>query len=360
MIVEDLIRRSIKEFITYTPSKTIGEISQEVRIPVGKILKIDSGENLYVEIMQNKELLQMINLYLYPDPTCVILRKKLSSYTGYDPEWILCGNGSDELIDLLIRTFVSPGEEIIILPPTFSMYAFYGQLSGAKIKSILRERNLNINAKKIARKITAKTKIIFIDSPGNPSSVVVSSSDIERLLIKSVIVVVDEAYFEYCNQTILLMVRKYPNLVVLRSFSKWAGLAGLRIGYMIANPKIIQIIQSIKPPYNVNSVSQIMASEVLDNKEKFLKTIEQIIEIRKEFIAQLANFPQLKVYPSEGAYIIFKPKTKTARIYDYLKQNGILIKIINQPMLENYIRINLVNRENMDKFIFLLRRFYAN
>lgn len=354
MIVEDLIRKNIKRFITYTPSKTIDQISQEVEIPVGKIVKIDSGENPYVEILQNKNILQMINLYLYPDPTCAILRKKLSSYTGYKEEWILCGNGSDELIDLLIKTFVSPGEEIIISPPTFSMYAFYGQLAGARIKSVLRNKNLSINKKKITKSISSKTKIVFIDSPGNPASVITSISDVEEILKREVIVVVDEAYFEYCNQTVLPMVRKYSNLVVLRSFSKWAGLAGLRIGYMIANPKIINIIRSIKPPYNVNSIGQIMAVEVLENKDKFLKTIEKIIEIREEFIIQLANFPQLKVYPSEGAYIIFRPKTKTVRIYDYLKQNGILVKIINQPMLKNCIRINLVNREDMDKFISIL------
>lgn len=351
MIIRDLVRKELKKIKTYTPSKTIEEISQEVGIPVEKILKLDSGENLYTG---------KVGFYLYPDPACQELRQKLSSYTGYDPQWIVCGNGSDELIDLLIKVFVSPGEEIIISPPTFSMYEFYGQLYGAKIKSVLRDKNLYINTKKIVEEITAKTKIIFIDSPGNPSSVVISPSDVEKLLKEKVIVVLDEAYFEYCGQTVLPLLRKYSNLVVLRTFSKWAGLAGLRVGYMLADPEIINLIFSVKPPYNVNSVAQNTAVSILDNKEKYLKVMKKLVGTRDKFITRLSKFSGLEVYPSQGAYIILKPEKETEKMSNFLRLNGILVKIINQPLLESCIRINLVDKNNMDRFIKALGGFYEN
>lgn len=360
MIFKDLIRNNIRKFKTYTPSKTMDQISQEVGIPVGKILKIDSGENPYVEIMQNKKLLEIINLYLYPDPRCTVLRQKLSSYTGYGKEWILCGNGSDELIDLLIRTFVSPKDEIIISPPTFSMYAFYGKLSDAKIITVLRDKNFCIKTQYIIRKISDKTKIIFIDSPGNPTSVVTSIYEVEKLLKTKINVVVDEAYFEYCKCTVLPLVKQYPNLIVLRTLSKWAGLAGLRIGYMVANPTIIDFVSSIKAPYSVNSFAQEAGSWILDNKDKYLKVIDEIVSFRNEFINRLSGFPDLKVYPSQGAYIIFRSKTDAAKIYEFLKQNGILIKIIIQPGLQNCLRINLLQKKDMERFVFQLRRFYEN
>ncbi len=360
MIVEDLIRKNIKKFTTYTASKTMDQISQEMGIPVGKILKIDSGENPYVEVMHSKKLLMNTNLYLYPDPSCTTLRKKLMSYTGYDSEWILCGNGSDELIDLLMRTFVTPKDEIIITPPTFPMYAFYGQLSGAKIISVLRDKNFYIKTQDIIRKITGKTKIIFIDSPGNPTSVVTDKYDVEKLLKRKIIVVVDEAYFEYCKCTVLPLIKQYPNLIVLRTLSKWAGLAGLRVGYMVANPRVIDFVSSIKAPYGVNSFAQVAGSWILDNKDKYLKVIDEIISFRNEFIDQLSDFPDLKVYPSQGAYIIFRSKTDFVRIYDFLKQNGILIKIINQPGLENCLRINLLQKKDIERFICQLRMFYEN
>lgn len=359
-MITKYIRPELLSFKSYNPSQTLNDISEEIGVPMEKIIKIDSGENIYAEKLLDKKLLSRINFSLYPDPACTILREKLADYTGYGSDFILCGNGSDELIDLLIRTFVSAGEEIIISPPTFPMYEFYGQLSGAKVKSVLRNKKLNIDTKKIIKKITAKTKIIFLDSPGNPTSVITSRMDIELLLKKKIIVVVDEAYFEYCNQTVLQLVKKYQNLVVLRTLSKWAGLAGLRVGYAIANPEIINIMLAIKPPYNVNSVAQETAIIVLNSKDKYLNGIQQLVNLRNEFIENLSKFPYIKVFPSQGAYIIFKPKSKTALIQEFLKKNGILVKVINQQRLENCIRINLMERNDMNKFIFQLRRFYEN
>ncbi len=357
-MITKLIRPELLTFKSYKTSSTTDDVSKKTGIPVDKILKLDAGENPYVEYLQARHFFLQQKLYSYPDSTCKKLREKLTGYTGFPSDWILCGNGSDELIDLLIRTFICVKDEIIISPPTFSMYQFYGQLAGAKINPVLRNEKMNINLKNLQKAVNSKTKIIFIDSPGNPGGRVESEVTIRKLLIQNVLVVVDEAYFEYSGQSVLPLVKEYSNLAVLRSFSKWAGLAGLRIGYLIANPRIIEIISSIKSPYSVNSVAQLMACAVLDKRVEFLQEIKKIILYRDKFIKKLSKIKSLKVYPSDGAYVVFQPSSKSMQLVQFLKGKGILVKEINQPLMENCIRVNLGKKEELDKLIFQLGRFY--
>lgn len=356
-MISKLLRTEVQTIKTYIPSPTLEQISQEIGIPMEKIAKLDSGENPYGERLLDKGMLKNINFFTYPDPTCSKLRKKLSNYTGYDPEWITCGNGSDELIDLLIRIFASPGNDIIVSPPTFPMYTFYGQLNGAKVKNVLRKKDLTIDGEKIRETISSKTKLIFIDSPGNPSGTIIKRNTLEKLLTRKTIIVVDEAYYEYCGETVLPLVEKYENLIVLRTFSKWAGLAGLRVGYCVANPKIIQILSTVKSPYNVNTVAQEMACFVLDRKEKVLEEVNAMVKYRKKAIKDLQTITQLTVYPSDGAYIIFQPKD-LAKLQTYLKQKGIFVKLISQPLLTNCIRVNIAKEKEMKLFTSFVRRFY--
>ncbi|MBI2617481.1 histidinol-phosphate transaminase [Candidatus Gottesmanbacteria bacterium] len=360
MDITKLIRKNVQTFQTYKPSLTLEQISKEINIERENILKLDSGENPYVETLQDKALASGVNFYTYPDPLCIQLREELSDYVRIDKEWILCGNGSDELINLLTCAFVSKGEEIIICPPTFPMYEFYGKLSEAKIIPILRRSNFSLDIEKIQNSISIKTKIVFIDSPGNPSSVVVPQRDIEVLLEEDAIIVSDEAYFEYCGKSALPLLKKYSNLVILRTFSKWAGLAGLRIGYLIARPEVTDILLSIKSPYNVNSVAQKAAEYVLGNRKEFLQIVDRLVAVRKALIEKLQKFPQLSVFPSEGAYILFKPKKSAQHLQSFLKKNGILVKVVNQPLLENCIRINIMMDDDAQKLTMLLRRYYEN
>lgn len=359
MDIKKLVRSSLQTFQPYKPSPTLRQISEEIGVEEGEIRKLDSGENPYVERLQDKTLFKDVSFYTYPDPVCTELRKKIGRYVGISPDWIMCGNGSDELIDLLIRTFLSKNEEIVICPPTFPMYEFYGKLSEAKIISVVRKADFSLDVEKLKKYISAKTKIVFIDSPGNPTSVVVPKKDVEVLLQENVIVVSDEAYFEYCGKSALPLLKKYPNLVILRTFSKWAGLAGLRVGYLIANPEIVNILLSIKAPYNVNSIAQKAAEYVLDNRQKFLKEVEEIIKSRKEFIRELSRLQDLNVYQSQGAYILIQPKkARAVNIQKYLKTNGILVKVMSQSLLTNCLRINVAKQPDIKKFISFLRKYY--
>lgn len=360
MDITKLTRRSVQTLEPYKPSATLAQICEETGMEEKEIIKLDSGENSYVEFLQNKDRVKSMNFYIYPDPLCIKLREKLSEYTKVDKEWIMCGNGSDELIDLLIRIFVSRGEEIIINPPTFPMYEFYGKLSDGKVIQIFRKKDFSLDIAKIQKSISVKTKIVFIDSPGNPTSVVTSNKDFEKVLQKNIIVVADEAYFEYCGKSVITLLKKYPNLVILRTFSKWAGLAGLRVGYCIASPKIIQILSAVKSPYNVNTVAQEMACFALDDRTKMLEEVKEMVKYRKIAIKKLQTLSQLTVYPSDGAYIIFQTQGSAIKLQAYLKKMGMLVKIIDQPLLKNCIRLNIGKEKEIKKVIQLIKRFYIN
>lgn len=356
--ITQLFRKDLKDFKPYATAARMADISQEIKLPINRIIKLDAGENPYVENLQYKGLLKNVPLYKYPDPLAYDLRETLANYTKMKPNMIACFNGSDEAIDLIIRLFVSPLDEVIINSPTFPMYEFYTKLAGGKIKMVLRNSDLTLNIPNILNSITPKTKIICIDTPGNPTGTITSTSDIEKLLKKDVIVVCDEAYFEYCGQTSQILLSKYSNLIIVRTLSKWAGLAGLRMGYILASQQIVEKLLSIKSPYNVNSLSQIMAITVLKNSKKFLKELNEMTSLRNTFVSKLEEFSQLKVFPSMGAYVVIQPKTNVSALQLFLKSKGILVRPVNQPLIENSLRINICRQKEMEIVLKSFSEFY--
>lgn len=353
------VKPELKDFKPYSPSPTLEEISKEENIPIESIIKLDTGENPYMENLLDKNILSNVNFFTYPDPSCKQLKQELSKYLRVPPSWIVCGNGSDELIDIIIKTFISLQDEVIINPPTFPMYEFYTKLAGGKIKPVLRNNNFIINTKEILKSITLKVKLVFIDTPGNPTGALTDFKDIEKILKKNCIAIVDEAYFEYYGKTAIPFLQKYQNLIVLRTFSKWSGLAGLRIGYAVANPQIITLLESVKSPYNVNSLAQGMGIFVLKNKEKILKKLNSLTKKRNYFTEELSKIPSIKAYPSSGAYIIFQPSDSALELQKFLRKNGILVKYVNQPLLQNSIRINICGEKEIKHVICAIKKYYG-
>ena len=356
--ITKLLRKDLGNFSPYEANPTLEQISQEIGIAGKDIIKLDTGENPYLEKLQSKKVLRYTSLYMYPDPLSLELRKAISDYTNISPTMIACGNGSDEIIDLVVRLFISPGDEMIILPPTFPMYSFYGSLTRATIKPVLRNSDLSISVPKIIKSITPKTKIIFIDTPGNPTGTITSSQEIETILKQNVIVVSDEAYFEYCGITAQPLLQKYPNLIIIRTLSKWAGLAGIRVGYLLADPKVIEKLLAIKAPYNVTALSQIVATAALKNSGRLLKELKKMTDLRNKFVTKLQKFSDLKVYPSQGAYIIIKPRNSAKKLQKFLKSKGILVKLINQPVIEQSPRINICREKEIKRVLESLSDFY--
>ena len=191
-------------------------------------------------------------LHIYPDPLQRRLRSALSDYTGFGTENIIAGAGSDELIDLLFRLFIEPGDAILDCDPTFAMYAFCARVAGGEVKLVQRDELFEIDMQAVRESIDERTKIIFISSPNNPTGNLATEEQTRALLDTGLIVVIDEAYYEFSGETVAGLISEYDNLVVLRTMSKWAGLAGLRIGYGIMDEGLVNHIVDIKSPYNVN------------------------------------------------------------------------------------------------------------
>jgi len=323
---------------------------------MGTKIKGNQGENPTHDAFFPKDQVSNLNFFLYPEISAGNLKEKLAKYTGFAPDNIFCTNGSDEALFLLIRLFTKPGDEIIVCPPTFFKYDFYAKFSHASAISIVRNSDFSLNLDKISSSISPKTKMIIVDSPGNPCGETINRTQLEILLKKGITVVIDECYFEYCQETVIDLIQKYPNLVVVRSFSKWAGMAGLRVGYIIANEAVISGLIEIRFPLYVNTVGQYFASFVLDNKDSFLKRVADLVKIRDMAIKRLKKYLDLTVYSSKTPFVVFKLNKlgSALDLQKFLEQKNILVYVMNQPLneplLENSIRVNLSTEEEVEYF----------
>ncbi len=355
----NFVRPNLLPLKAYGAAQTLEEIATETGLPKDQIVKLDTGYNPSLPDFYPPDFYPTVDKLAYPDPLCLKLRQELQNYTGYALDWLACGSGSDELIELVIKAFVDPQESVLVCPPTFPMYEVCAQIQGAQTQKVNRDDNFEISVDKILKEVKPTTKIIFIDSPANPTGTLLSQENLQRLLSLNLIVVVDEAYYEYCGQTMAGLVKDYPNLIILRTFSKWAGLAGLRVGYMLANPEIIEVILKIKQPYNVNTMAQELATWALRHKEQFLENLKTLTRSRDYFSQQLSQFPQFKIIAGYGAYITIQLQEGRANeLLEFLKLRGILLRQVSQPEIPNALRANLTTPEVVDRLTELLHVFY--
>ena len=234
--VNELMVPHIRRLKTYQGVDPMEVMAEQAGIPPEKVIRLNGNENPYGPSPTVAVALgEFQNYNHYPDPGQRRLREALSDYVDAPAEQIVAGNGSDELIDLLLRMFLGPGENIIIPTPTFGMYAFSAEVCGGEAIAVPRDKNFEIDIEATKLAMTPATKGIFLPSPNNPTGNIATEVQIRALLETGLLVVVDEAYFEFCGETVLPLVQEYSNLVVLRTFSKWAGLAGLRIGLGVMN-----------------------------------------------------------------------------------------------------------------------------
>jgi histidinol-phosphate aminotransferase len=282
----------------------------------------------------------------YPDPEQLALKEKLSKVKGLPVENIFLGNGSDEAIDILFRAFCESGvDNVIICPPIYERYETYAHLHEINvIKVPLTPGEFQLNTEHIIQTIDKNTKLIFLCCPNNPTGNGVKWDSIKAILKDfSGIVVIDEAYIDFASyRSLIPELMDYPNIVILQTLSEAWGMAGLRIGMVFASELIINVFKKIKPPYNISSVSQQLALEVLDDIEKINDQIKTIVEEREKLSLEISALPfVLKVYPSETNFIVVKVADPNA-IYNYLISKKILIRDISQMELcEGCLRITV-------------------
>ena len=281
----------------------------------------------------------------------------MAAYTGQPIERILCGNGSDEIIDLLMRLFIEPGDAVVECPPTFGMYSFNTGVVAGRSVAVPRDTDFGIDVEEIAEAVTAhRAKLVFLPSPNNPDGSVLSRHDLERLLELRTVVVIDEAYAEFSGESALDLVGKAPNLVVLRTFSKWAGLAGLRLGYGIIPEPIIAHLWKIKPAYNINMAAQAAAIASLEDLDALMVNVRKIIDERERVMQALQQIEGLHPYPSQANFILIRVASGNAReIKQALERRGILIRYFDKPGLRDCIRISIGRPEQNDQLLAALR-----
>jgi len=288
----------------------------------------------------------------YPDPLAGDLRAALAGYTGAPKECILAGNGSDEVILNLALTFATGGK-VLIASPTFSMYEVHSLVAGAEPVLIPRKPDFSIDVDEIVKQANAAgTRLIFICSPNNPTANETTWEELEDLLQNCcALVVVDEAYVEFGGKSCLPLMKKYPNLAIMRSFSKSFGLAGLRVGYLIAHPGVIREIRRVKQPFNLNSFSQRAALAVLEHLPLFKSLIDKIIQKRDYLFDQMSQMKRFHILPTATNFITFKTRRPAEEVHRELLKKGILIRNVSGPGLENYLRVSVGTDEENKAFL---------
>ena len=341
--VKDLMVSHIRDLKPYQGVDPMEVVAARAGIPPEKGIRLNGNENPYGPSPKVMEALGNFQDYNhYPDPEQRRLREVLSNYLHVPSQQIIAGNGSDELIDLLMRMFVGPGENIIIPAPTFGMYAIAAAICGGEALSVARDEDFEIDVEAIALAVTPKSKAVFFASPNNPTGNIATEAQIRGLLETGLLVVVDETYYEFCGHTVLPLVDEYPNLVVLRTFSKWAGLAGLRIGLGVMHPDLAETMMSVKPPYNVNQAAEVALIASLEDTSVLLERVKRLVDERDRMLDLLTKVPNIKAWPSQANFILIQlPEGRAPEIFEGLCRRGIFLRYFGTPQLKDYIRTSV-------------------
>jgi len=295
----------------------------------------------------------------YPDPQQKVVKSLLSNIKNIPTENILLGNGSDEVLDLIFRAFCEPNQDnIITLPPTYGMYEVLANTNAIDVLSVELDHNFQPKVDDILNIQNSNSKLLFLCSPNNPTANSFDASKIEKLLINfRGIVVIDEAYIDFSeDQSWLSKLSNFPNLIVTQTLSKAYGMAGIRLGICFASNKIISILNKIKPPYNVNQLTQQKAIQRLEKQEDIQNEIQNIISERNQLIKKLASVNWIKtIYPTQANFVLVKVDNATKR-YNQLVRKGIVVRNrTNQPLCKNCLRFTVGISEENEKLIETLK-----
>ena len=351
-----LLGSGIAEMASYEPVLPFDVLTRVLGRPADKIIKLDANENPYGALPQvSAALAEQPYLNIYPDPGSQALRDAIAKFYRLPVDNILAGAGVDELIDLLMRLLIDPGDRIINCPPTFGMYSFAADLNRARVLSIPRRVDFSLDIEAIEAVVFEyQPKLIFLATPNNPDGSMPAQGQLERLLDLPLFVVLDEAYIEFAEpgSSKTAEVLKRENLVVLRTFSKWAGLAGLRVGYGVFPSQLVPQLWKIKQPYNVSVAASTAAIVSIAHDADLMAIGKKIIAERERLSNSLAEISWLHPYPSQANFVLCKVTGRDAfSVYQQLAEVGILIRYFSKPGLTDHIRISVGKPDHTDLLI---------
>lgn len=346
--LDNITRENIKQLVPYSSARD--EFSGEAKV------FLDANENSL-----GSPLPKWYNRY--PDPHQVQLKQVISTVKGIAPEHIFLGNGSDECIDLLYRCFCVPGKDnIIVCPPTYGMYEVSAHINDVEVRKAPLTPGFQLHIPYIESLVNANTKIIWICSPNNPTGNCFYRSDINMLLNNfDGIVVIDEAYINFARQKSFIQdLMEYPNLVVLQTFSKAWGLAGLRLGMAFASTAIIDLMNKVKPPYNISQATQELALKALEEVGQVNDMIRELVNMREALAEVFNRMPTVQqVYPSDANFILVKMKD-AHEVYGFLVNKGIIVRDrSNVKLCEDCLRITVGTEEENTQLVDALGEWLA-
>ena len=340
----------------YVPGKPINEVKRELGLK--SVIKLASNENPYPPSPKALAAMTLAarEVNRYPDGGCFLLRRTLARKLNVDDDQLIFGNGSDEIIVLAVKAFAAKGDDVIIAKPSFLIYEIASTLSGARLHQVpLKDFRYDLEAMKA--KVNARTKIIFIGNPDNPAGTYITQRQAEDFLTgipKSTLVFFDEAYFEYVRvkdypDTLSLM-KRFPNVMTTRTFSKMYALAGLRVGYGIANREIIDILNRIREPFNVNSMAQAAAVAVLGD-ETYYRNIAKEVEVQRQYLYRSLESMDIPYEVSFTNFILVHVGEDSTQVARDLLKKGVIIRDMAAWGLKGYIRVSIGSALENKRFI---------
>jgi histidinol-phosphate aminotransferase len=333
--INNLVRENVKSMKPYSSARDEFE-----DFDTAEMIFLDANENPF----QN-------GVNRYPDPQQSNVKVVLAKQRNVKPNQILLGNGSDEVLDLIFRAFCEPKvDNVITLPPTYGMYGVLSNINAVENREVLLSEDFQPQVEKILEAVDENTKIIFLCSPNNPTGNSFSDKSVVKLLQNfKGLVVIDEAYIDFSKkQSWMNELDEYPNLVITQTLSKAYGLAGIRLGICYASPAIISVLNKIKPPYNVNELTQLRALERLSDPEKIKSEINSIIAQREELLKILVDVKFVeKIYPTEANFILIKVDDANKRYAELIAKGIVIRNRTTQPLCENTLRLTIgTEKEN--------------
>jgi histidinol-phosphate aminotransferase len=352
--ITDRLLPHFAEVRAYAPVKPPEQLRQDSGGGNTEIIKLDANENPYGPTPAVRRVIESFgDTAIYPDPDQVQLRTAIADYTGVGADRIVGAAGSDELIDLLLRLFVAPGGRVVTAVPTFGMYSFSTEVVGGEFIPVERvASDFSIDLPRMLDSLSG-AKLAFLASPNNPTGNSVSRLELTEMLDTGVPLVVDEAYQEFSGQpSAASLLDDYPNLFVLRTFSKWAGLAGLRVGFGLFAEDLARVLMRVKPPYNVGTLAQAAAIAALDDREIALDRVQTIVQGRDALAKALTALPGAQVYSSDANFLLVRfPGRDTKFLHARMRRRGIALRWFDTPGLGDCIRLSVGRPEQNEVLV---------
>jgi len=351
-----LVRPDILAMLGYEPIEPAGLLAERLGVPADRVAKLDGNENPYGPSPRVLEALARFDGYhRYPDPEQRHLREALAGYTGVGPEHIVAGHGSDELIDLLLRAVLAPGDRVIDCPPAFGMYGFSARVAGGETIEVPRRDDFSLDLDAV-RKAAGGAKAVLVASPNNPTGNSLRRDELDALLATGLLVVVDEAYVEFAGDSNVSLVPQRENLVVLRTFSKWAALAGLRAGYGIMPPALASLLMRIKQPYTPNVAAEVAMLASLDDRDRLMESVRTIVAERERVRRGLEALEFAQVFPSDANFLLVRlPGFEGLHVRDDLARRGVFLRYFDTERLRACVRISVGLPDQNDRAVEALR-----